>query len=254
MKPMYYEILSPTDQQSYDKLRESLSSLDNKFIKNQRCQTIQSAFNSIREYCCRHDDEDWKRYLVCGICWLDNDIAINIRNIRLLLNKCKSSINGALVKMGYGADLKKSEESMALISKIPFLKGNFIEQRKWTIRRRVIASPAPLSRFNPYASPYLVTPQPFFAQYQLCQYNSQIEKANLFAIPQMQNVQQNIQTNPQLPEQIQCPCKQPEVKEQEESQVQRMIKLLDENFEMDPACCMPIEWNVELDDQMLEWS
>jgi hypothetical protein len=37
----------------------------------------------------------------------------------------------------------KSVIAQALLAYIPFLKGNFVEQRQWTIRRRVRLSPAP---------------------------------------------------------------------------------------------------------------
>jgi hypothetical protein len=77
------------------------------------------------------------------------DIAINTRQLRLLIGKCKSSINGAMSKMGFGTAPLKSAASQALITFIPFLKGNFVEQRQWTIRRRVHLSPAPIRSLFP---------------------------------------------------------------------------------------------------------
>ena len=70
--------------------------------------------------------------------------------------------------MGYSTAPIKTEGSSSLIKAIPFLKGNFVELRMWTIRRRQIASPLPSTNIG-YISPLPVThqstisPQPYMA-------------------------------------------------------------------------------------------
>ena len=97
-------------------------------------ETLEEMLSAIRVFAERGDENDWRRYLVCGICWLDNAIAINTRQLRLLLSKCKSSINGSLQKMGYITSTANMESRKILIPKIPLLKDNFNELRQWTIR------------------------------------------------------------------------------------------------------------------------
>lgn len=167
VNPAFFELLSESDRQGYIDLRNELMSSDTKFKRYKRITSLRDALYAIHKYCSRNSNDDWKRYLVCGVCWMGWDIAINTRQLRLLINKCKSSINGALAKMGYSTAPIKTEGSSSLIKAIPFLKGNFVELRMWTIRRRQIASPLPSNRIG-YISPLpathqsTISPQPYF--------------------------------------------------------------------------------------------
>jgi hypothetical protein len=51
-----------------------------------------------------------------------------------------------------------SRRLRSLSSNIPFLKGNVVEQRQWTVRRRTHISPLPIHSFFP--TPLLVSPSP----------------------------------------------------------------------------------------------
>ena len=132
--PSYFDSLSPDDRKAYEELRSILAAPDHRYNRNKRIVTFQDMLEQIKEFCTRNDADDWKRYLVCGICWVDNDIAINTRQLRILLGKSKSTINGALAKMGYET-LPFRNNNSGLIDKIPFLRGNFNEIRQWTVRR-----------------------------------------------------------------------------------------------------------------------
>ena len=132
--PMYFNFLSLEDQKSYDKLRNVLAAPDHRYNRNKRIDTFTDMLEQIKAFCIRNDAEDWKRYLVCGICWINNDIAINTRQLRVLLGKSKSTINGAFSKMGYET-LPYRNNDNGLLDLIPFLRGNFNESRQWTVRR-----------------------------------------------------------------------------------------------------------------------
>jgi hypothetical protein len=142
-RPLFFSLLDDHDQQAYFALRDLLRNSEKRYKRNKRVESLQDSFDAIQEFCLRHAPDDWKRCLVCGVCWIGPDIAINTRQLCLLLDKCKSSINGALSKMGYGTTPLKSAIAQSLLACIPFLKGNFLEQRQWTIRRRLHLSPAP---------------------------------------------------------------------------------------------------------------
>lgn len=164
--PAFFDLLSESDRKGYIDLRNELMSSDTKFKRYQRITSLRDALYAIHKYCTRNSNDDWKRYLVCGVCWMGWDIAINTRQLRILINKCKSSINGALAKMGYSTAPIKTEGSSSLLKAIPFLKGNFVELRMWTIRRRQISSPLPSNKIG-YISPLptinqsTLSPQPF---------------------------------------------------------------------------------------------
>jgi hypothetical protein len=154
--PMFFHLLDESDQARYTELRAQLRNSEKRYKRNKRIEGLQDALDAIQAFAVRSQPDDWKRSLVCGVCWLGPDIAINIRQLRLLVDKCKSSINGALSKMGYGAAPLKAP--VALLAHIPFLKGNFVEQRQWTVRRRVHLSPAPAR--SPLPTPVFHTPTP----------------------------------------------------------------------------------------------
>ena len=133
-QPTFYELLNADDKKSYEDLRKILNAPDHRYNRNKRIVTFNDMLDQIRKFCCRGDNDDWKRYLVCGICWINDDIAINTRQLRLLLGKSKSTINGAFSKMNYETLPFKNHDA-GLQEKIPFLKGNFTEARQWTVRR-----------------------------------------------------------------------------------------------------------------------
>ena len=135
--PEYIELLTIEDKELYEKLQKIVGSPNYRYNRNHRLDTLNDLFSEIRDYC-EHDDnesEKWKRYLICGICWFQDYIAINTKQLRLLISKSKSSINGALAKMGYQTVSLRGEQASLLLEKIPFLFGHYREFRKWSIRK-----------------------------------------------------------------------------------------------------------------------
>jgi hypothetical protein len=98
--------------------------------------TLQECFDEIRTFCLRRESDDHLRCLVCGIFWFDSgELGINTRQLRILLAKSKSSINGALAKMKFITLPTKEHERDRLIAALPALRGDWLEVRQWTIRR-----------------------------------------------------------------------------------------------------------------------
>ena len=145
--PQYWELLTEDDKLQYTTLQKNFSSGALKKLRNGRAETFEEILEEIRQFCIKEDDptNDWKRFLVCGICWMDQAIAINTRQLKLLVCKCKSSINGSLQKMGYTTNMAHSESWKILFPKIPLLKDHYSELRKWTIRYKPGCSPDPVS-------------------------------------------------------------------------------------------------------------
>lgn len=142
--PLYIDLLSAEDQIEFTELQNRVGSPDNRYNRNKRLATLNESFDLIKRFCAKGDEDDWKRYLVCGICWVQNGIAINTRQLRVLIAKSKSTINGALAKMGYATVPTKGEDASQLLSIIPYLKGHFSELRQWTIRKYIcFMSPKP---------------------------------------------------------------------------------------------------------------
>lgn len=132
--PQYWNILSDSDKNGYISLRNEINVLNTKRIFRDRTGTFTKILQLIQKYAERKDEDDWKRFLVCGICWVDNGIAVNIRQLKILISKCKSSINGSLQKLGYLPSQLHVNTKLILFPLIPFLSKNYNELRQWTIR------------------------------------------------------------------------------------------------------------------------
>ncbi|OHT03885.1 hypothetical protein TRFO_28787 [Tritrichomonas foetus] len=133
-RPLYWDLLSKSDQSAYLTLQNAFNSSAMKRNRGHRLETFGDILDTIRDFSEHKDVDDWRRFLVCGVCWMDNAIAINTRQLRLLISRCKSSINGSLQKLGYITNPSHSKSWNALFAQIPLLKDNFAEIRQWTIR------------------------------------------------------------------------------------------------------------------------
>jgi hypothetical protein len=132
--PSYWDLLSDTDKANYLTMRQALSSSACKHCRNHSAAMNQEIIGSIQSFVMRNDGDDWKRGLVCGICWLNSAIAVNTRQLRLLVSKCKSSINSMFQNIGFATIPTTNDYATAIATFFPLIKDNFAELRQWTIR------------------------------------------------------------------------------------------------------------------------
>lgn len=132
--PNHWDFLNDADKQTYERIRAALTAPSNKNKKNKRADEFRDILEAIYLFE-NHDEVDkWKRCLVCGVYKFDGGIAVNISALKRLVFKCKSSINGSLKAIGYPTVTYKSSQCEELLQGIPFLKGNTVELRQWTVR------------------------------------------------------------------------------------------------------------------------
>jgi hypothetical protein len=129
-------LLSFKDQAQFCELRRQFAGRDSRYHRNQRMEIFDACFAVMRSFCIRNDETDWVRCLVCGVIWLDPDeIAVNVQQLRYVLGKCKSSINGAFKRMDYDGVPLEPDQVKRITTRIPYLKVHPLELRKWSIRR-----------------------------------------------------------------------------------------------------------------------
>lgn len=145
--------LSEADRNSFQILKNKLSSYELKFQRNMGYQTLYAQIEEIRRFCIRGDSDDWKRCYICGIFWDSDRIAINTRKLGVILSRCKSSINGCLQKMGYSATHVKAEKVNLLHTILPILEKNRDEVKYWSLRTK-ICEPVPLCAVEYSSSPH----------------------------------------------------------------------------------------------------
>jgi hypothetical protein len=159
--PAHFDELSEADKRAYERLRISLSAPTCKNRRYKSLETFRALVDCIKAFVIGHDDDHWKRALVCGICWFEGSIAINTHQLKILTNKCKSSINGLFQALGYGMVPSGSDAAAPLLTYLPFMRGNFNELRQWTVRQKLAATPPPQpAAVYAVPEPRYITPPP----------------------------------------------------------------------------------------------
>lgn len=137
--PPFIHLLGEGDRSAYAALRSQLSS-SSRSPRHKRIESFSEVLDAIKSYAVREADDDWQRCLVCGVAFLPEGIAVNIRQLSLLTGKCKSSINGSLQRMGYSVVAAPCAQ---LIDRFPELRGNRAELEQWSMRQLTAFTPPP---------------------------------------------------------------------------------------------------------------
>jgi hypothetical protein len=139
--PDFFTLLSEDDQRAYHSIRDSLVRRPGRGSRNKSGENFREDIRKIRDYVVRSDDADNLRGLVCGLLWRDRGIAINIKQLRVLTGKCKSSINSAFQNLGFGTIPTGADVSGEIAGLFPFMTNRFDLVRHWTLRQRTEDSP-----------------------------------------------------------------------------------------------------------------
>lgn len=163
--PKSFELLSDEDQEEYKALQKRLTSRVWRNNRNRRVDLFTEMISMIQKFCERNTPEDPLRHFVCGVCCFPGGIAVNIRQLRVLIGKCKASINGSLQKLGCCVAPKNTSMSAILCERIPLLRDNYHELREWSVRWLGPATPQPhiqVPKMEPPPEPTPETPAPSF--------------------------------------------------------------------------------------------
>jgi len=132
--PQYYNYLSENDKMGYNSLRLMLATPDRRNRRNKSVQSFAEIIYTIKSYIIRNDGHDWTRALVCGVVWLTYMVVVNTRQLRILLGRCKSSINGSFQSLGYIPIVPDINANSQFINSFSIFKDNSAELRQWTFR------------------------------------------------------------------------------------------------------------------------
>jgi hypothetical protein len=132
--PKYFSLLSAEEQSQYETLRCKLGSRGCRNNRDRRDAAFEENLSWIKDFCERGAGRDSIRSMVCGICWFPAALAVNIRNLRILTGKCKSSINGSLQRVGFQAVAPNDKTLDFLIQKMPELQRDSPSAREWSVR------------------------------------------------------------------------------------------------------------------------
>ena len=180
--PLYWERLNESDQKEYLMLQSRFSSSSCKNRRNKSNETFASIIDSIHSYIFRGDGNEYNRSLVCGLIFLNQMVTIdkdkyknqevkkdyivtNTKQLKILLNKSKSSLNGSFHQIGYEltedfednpffGDVSKLNKEIptmpAVIGKLfPEFDNQYNIVRQWTIREREFSYQVTSNRRKP---------------------------------------------------------------------------------------------------------
>lgn len=136
--PRFYYLLDDNDKQQYDTIRNSQKGGQKKTEIN-----FMNDIDKLKKFIIRGNENDWKRGIVCGIYWLPESkgIAVNIHQLKIILNKSKSSLNSLLSKIGLDVILTRGKAIGVVLDTFPILKNYTNEVKQWTIRKLADKSP-----------------------------------------------------------------------------------------------------------------
>jgi hypothetical protein len=133
-EPSHWHLLSESDAQAYLELRTRFQEDQGKSRKGERLDSFTDRLEKARLFIDREPIDSWKRSLVCGVFFLGDALALNIQHLRILISKCKSSINGSLQQLGYSAPFPAHALEQQLLGRLPSNFRDSGELKKWTFR------------------------------------------------------------------------------------------------------------------------
>lgn len=132
--PRHFDMLSDDDKVSYKALQKNLSSKARRNHRNHRVDIFNNMLNTIQDFCQRNLPDDGVRHFVCGVCQLPGAIAVNARQLGVLIGRCKASINGSFQRLGCHVFPKNNNMLDILKERIPLLRDSYQDLREWSVR------------------------------------------------------------------------------------------------------------------------
>lgn len=180
--PQYWQLLDRADLEEYLKLRLKNEENVAKSKKGERIESFNQKLDQIKKYIERDNVNQWKRSLVCGAIFLKDGIFINIQNFKMILSRCKSSINGSFQQMGYNANQCNPSAAQEIKSKIPFFSKSPNDLKKWTFREYKQPTEIIVTEISSKKPFIIEIPKPKI-QSEKTSENTQIESHNNITIP-----------------------------------------------------------------------
>ena len=129
-----WKMLSSDDKNEYYRLKQAFFNSEKKTSKDSRVLSFSKELQMIQKYISRSVKNVDYRCLIVGVCFIGDIICINNRQLKVLVNRCKSSINGCLANMGFIAMSNKAKAKKCVISAIPILQNYQLLLKQWTSR------------------------------------------------------------------------------------------------------------------------
>jgi hypothetical protein len=157
--PAHWSSLCQDDKTEFLRLRHHFHQTQKGSVKDKRLISFAHEMTSILQFLDRSDAGFEQRSILTGIAFAGPFICVNTRQLKDLLGRCKSSINGSFQQLGYVAVRTKSKARTCVLSMLPGLVNEPNVLRQWTVRGASDDSQICfVSRFQPEPLPK-ITPE-----------------------------------------------------------------------------------------------
>jgi hypothetical protein len=124
-----------SDQSEYVHLASHFAASDDRNKRNLGLPTFIKHLGMIHSFVCRGDSYDALRGFLCGIEFGCNSLLVNTRQLKALMNRSKSCMNGCFQKLGYVV-CRPACDILALLGQmLPTFACEVLTARQWCIRR-----------------------------------------------------------------------------------------------------------------------
>jgi hypothetical protein len=161
LPPFFWNLLSESDKSEFMRLCSVFYQNKCSTTRDRRSVTFANELLVALEYIERSSDNREARAVICGICFVGPMICINTRQLKGLLSRCKSSINGILQELGYIGVKSRSKTRSCILAAIPSLERNLSLLRQWSVRHA--SEDAQFCFLSKFPQPILpaITPEDF---------------------------------------------------------------------------------------------
>lgn len=139
LEPRHWDLLEEIEQEEYRALQAKVSAQSNRNRRNKSAETFNEILESVKAFVMKEDGREWKRALVTGLFWVTCFIVVNTKQLCILLQRSKSSINSSFQALGYSAPADGLDTTNLIINCFDCFKNDYNELRQWTLRAKVEA-------------------------------------------------------------------------------------------------------------------
>jgi hypothetical protein len=127
--------LSLSDQAEFIHLVANFASSEDRNKRNLGLSTFVKHLGIIHSFVCRGDAQDALRGAVCGIEFGEHSFLINTRQLKKLMFRSKSCMNGCFQRLGYTVCRSARDLGTVFSRLFPLLSPQSFSSRQWCVRR-----------------------------------------------------------------------------------------------------------------------
>ena len=232
--------LSAEDRQAYEHLRESFAKKQTSLKRDRHVNSFSQELRHIVAFVERRPEGRELRAVNAGLMFNGTFICVNTKLLKILISRCKSSINSSLQQLGYSSLKNKAKAHECLISSISILKGNLELAKQWTVRYSI----APLC-FPFFSTPVTCAVRPV--------------PPPIPAISQMQNQEKKViekvmppmpilnRSSPLVLPMVNLPCKK------EQTNQEKTVEIIDQEIDWNTTSGFVDDYGLNSKVQEVDW-